>query len=227
VVDGDPERVAASLAAVGIGVGLAAAGAQALAHLTNVFLLDSDVDALSADIDGNTFAWASAMATLAAGLVALSLALFDRVRARAHLALAAILVFFSADDVAAIHERLGSAVRDDVLGLPSGFGRLVWPALFFPLLAAALVLLWRWRSGAPAPSERTLRIGLGCLVAAVAAEIATTPWYASGRTGDSVPGALEVVLEEGLELFAWSAIAAALAGAAYASLVRIQTEPRG
>lgn len=203
-------------------MGLAVAAAQAVAHLTNVFLLDSDVDALSADVDGNGFAWASAMATLAAGLVALGLALFDRTRARRHVALAAILVFFSADDVAALHEKLGSAVRDDVLGLPSGFGRLVWPALFFPLLAAALLLLWEWRRGAPEPVGRTLRLGLACLVVAVFAEVGSTAWYTSGRTGDSVGGALEIVFEEGLEIFAWTAIAAALAGAAYATLVRLQ-----
>jgi hypothetical protein len=227
VVDGDPERVAASLAVAGIGLGLLAAAVQAVAHLANVFVLDADVDSLSADVDGNAFAWASATATLAAGLVALGLALFDRARARAHLVLAAILVFFSADDVAAIHERMGSAVREEVLGLPSGFGRLVWPALFFPLLVAALVLLRRWRDGAPAAAAQALRLGLACLVVAIALEIATTPWYASGRSGESVPGALEVVVEEGLELFAWSAIAVALAGAAYATLVRLQGRPNG
>ncbi len=203
-------------------MGLAVAAVQAIAHLTNVFVLDGDVDALSADVDGNGFAWASAMATLAAGLVALALALFDRARARRHVALAAILVFFSADDVAALHERLGTAVRDDVLGLPSGFGRLVWPALFFPLLAAALLLLREWRRGAPGASVRSLHLGLACLVVAVLAEIASTAWYTTGGTGESVGGALEIVVEEGLEVFAWTAIAAALAGTAYATLVRLQ-----
>ncbi|HEX7254616.1 MAG TPA: hypothetical protein VF236_01690 [Gaiellaceae bacterium] len=221
MVDADPERVAASLVTIGVGIGLAIAGVQAVAHLTNVFALDADVDSLSADIDGaNAFAWASSMATLAAGLAALTLAIFEPARARRHLLLAGILIFFSLDDVAAIHEKLGTAVRGDVLGLPTGWGRLVWPALFFPLLAAALLLLWELRRRAPRAAATGLGLGLACLVAAVVAEVASTPWYTTGGTGESWFGALEVVVEEGLEIVGWAAIATAMAGAAYATLVR-------
>jgi hypothetical protein len=225
VVDADPRRVAASLVRIGIILGAAVAAVQTVLHLTNTFLYDADVDALNAEVDGNAFAWASSMATLAGAFVALAIAGFDRLRTRRYVLLAALLTFFSMDDVVAIHERLGSVVRSDVLGLPTGFGRLVWPAIFFPLLAAAFFLLWEWRRDAPEPSAWGLRLGLGCLVAAVAAEILSTPWYTSGRSGESVPGALEVVVEEGLEIFAWAVIATALAGVAYARLVSVARTP--
>jgi hypothetical protein len=199
---------------IGTQVAIAAVAVQSLAHLGNVFAADGDIDGLNVENDINLFAWASSMAIFTAALAALALAaLLPALRGRL-LVLGAILVFFSVDDVATIHERLGTFVRRDVLDLPSGYGRLVWPAMFLPLLAAVFLILWDLSRRFPTAAGSALRLGLGLLVAAVALEIVSAPFYIEGGSGTSVFGALEVVVEEGLELGAWVLIASALTGVA-------------
>ena len=54
--------------------------------------------------------------------------------------LAALLAFFSLDDMVAIHEAV--VVRlEPVVGIREAYRRLLWPVLWFPALAGAFVLL--------------------------------------------------------------------------------------
>ncbi len=194
---------------------------QSLSHLGNELVFDGDIGALSADRDGNTFAWASAVATFTAGFVLFLLALSEPFRAGRLLAGAAVLAFLSLDDVVGVHERLGTAVRDDVFGLPTGWGRLTWPVLLLPLLALTFVVLWQVSQEAAARAGRFLRIGLGLLALAVLVEVATAPLYIGDRD-DGWPGDIEVVLEEAAELAGWILIAAGLSAIAVTRLQRSQ-----
>jgi hypothetical protein len=195
-----------------IGLWLAVAGAvlQGLAHLVNVFAFDGDSWNLDAEADNNAWAWASSVATFTCAFILVVLATLRRGPTRHLWFLALVLAFFSVDDLVKVHEQVGTRFRDDVLGLPTGWGRLAWPAIFFPLLAGVFLLLWRLSREAMPRAGRWIRAGLGMLVAAVLLELASAPWYISGRSAHSVPGTLEVVVEEGLELAAWIAIATAL-----------------
>lgn len=193
-----------------IGLRLAVLGfaLQALSHLVNVFVFDGDSWNLDAEADNNAWAWASSVATFICAFVAVVLAVFTG--AGRLWFLAAVLAFFSVDDLVKIHEQIGTRVREDLFGLPTGWGRLAWPAIFFPLLATTFLLLWRLAGDAPVRAGRWLRVGLALLVVAVGLELASAPWYISGRSAHSVVGALEVAVEEGIELAAWILIATAL-----------------
>jgi hypothetical protein len=212
---GDPAEVDAEggpaldrLLQIGVVLAFLAFVLQASSHLVNVFLFDGDSWNLDAEADNNAWAWASSVATFTCAFVAVVLAVLS---GRGHLwFLAAVLAFFSVDDLVKIHEQVGTRVRDDVFGLPTGWGRIAWPAIFLPLLAATFLLLWRLSGDAPAQAGRWLRVGLGLLVVAVALELASAPWYISGRSAHSVVGAIEVAIEEGIELAAWILIASAL-----------------
>ena len=64
-----------------------------------------------------------------------------------------------------VHEQVGTRVRDDVFGLPTGWRRLAWPAISFPLLARVFVLLWRLARDFPPRAGLWIRSGLGLLAA--------------------------------------------------------------
>jgi hypothetical protein len=212
---------------IGMQVALAAVAVQTVAHLGNVLAFDGDIDGLNVENDINLFAWASSMATFTAALASVLLAaLLPALRLRL-LVLGAILMFFSVDDLATIHERLGTFVRRDLLDLPSGYGRVAWPAIFLPLLAAAFLILWDLSRRLPTAGGPTLRLGLGLLVAAVAMEVFSAPFYIEGGSGSRGFGALEVVVEEGFELAAWVLIASALTGATLFALQLASARPEG
>jgi hypothetical protein len=189
-----------------------------VAHVANGVFFDDEVQAFNADHGASVFAWASAAVTFVAAFVLFLLWLVPRGAGRL-LVVAVVLAFFSLDDVVRIHERLGTAIRSDVFGLPTGWGRLVWPAIFLPLLALAFVVLWRLAEGAPERVGSALRLGLVMLVAAVAAEVVSAPLYISDEDS-GWPGRVEVVLEEGAELAGWTIVAAALTCLVADALVR-------
>jgi hypothetical protein len=183
---------------------------QASSHLVNVFVFDGEVWNLDAEADSNAWAWASSVATFTCAFVVVVLAVLARTNAGRLWVLGAVLAFFSADDLVKVHEQLGTGVREGLFDLPTGWGRLAWPAIFFPLLAAVFLLLWRLAGESPPRAGMWIRSGLALLVVAVALELLSAPWYISGRSAQSVPGALEVAVEEGIELAAWILIASAL-----------------
>lgn len=202
---------------IAVFVAIAGAVVQVLSQLANYFVFDGDIWALNVDADDNAFAWASSVAQFAVGFCCLLLVLTGWWSARRLAALAAILVFFSLDDIVRIHEEVAYAFREDVLGVQLAYGRIIWPIMFFPLLAAAFVLLWRFAEQAGDQAGRAIRIGLGMLVLAVFAEGISTVFH----VGDEDPlgtlqDVVQVAIEESLELGAWVLIA----GAAAATLCR-------
>lgn len=201
----------------GFAVAVAAVAFQTLGHLVNSFLLDYRVYNLDADVDGNMLAWASSSATFAAGLFAYLGAYVLEGRRRVLTGLAAALVLFSADDIVALHEHLGQAVVG-VLNVDEDYGRLIWPPLYLPLMLFAVVVLARLALAGPSLGRRPLKIGLVMLLAAVPAEMLWALWHVAGGEVRTAPDALEVALEEGLELGGWILVATGLAAAALASV---------
>ena len=195
-----------------IGLVLAVAGAvlQALTHLFNVFALDGDSWNLDAEADNNAWAWASSVATFTCAFVAAVLAVFARTNTGGLWFLAGVLAFLSVDDLVKIHEGIGTRVREGVFDLPTGWGRLAWPAIFFPLLAAVFVLLWRMASERGGRPGLWIKGGLALLAFAVGLELLSAPFYIQDGSAHSVPGATEVAIEEGAELGGWILIATGL-----------------
>jgi hypothetical protein len=191
---------------------------QAALHLTDIFAFDRELNAFDADEDGSVFAWASSVMTFAAGLGALLLAVATGRRAYGVLAL--LLVFFSFDDTFRIHERAGEI--DTALGFSqeTQLGRLLWPILYFPLLAAGLLLLLLIAREAAARIARFLLVGTALLGAAVALEATTPILFRLGWEHRSWPYEVEVLLEESAELVGWLLIAAALGALASVALSR-------
>jgi hypothetical protein len=157
------------------------------------------------------------VATIAGVPAALLLAAVRPSRRRSLLALAAALSFFSLDDAVFLHERIGEL--DTELGLGSSGGRLVWPAVYLPLLTGTLYLLLVASRAAPAPARRILRVGSGLLVAAVVLEVSSYSLVRLGYGFRDWPFTIEIVLEEGLELAGWILIAGGLTAAAAAALL--------
>jgi hypothetical protein len=183
--------------------------AQTLLHLTNALLLDYRVWNMNADVDANALSWLSSVATFTAALAAASLAIARPGMRRRMAALAAVLMFFSLDDVVAIHEAVG---RDVTAQLPIApdLARIVWPAVFLPLLAFVAVVLFQARRHAPPRARRLLSVALVMLAVAIVAEGAWSTWYLRGGVIEDWPDAIEVAVEEALELAAWILIAGAL-----------------
>ena len=199
-------------------VGILVVGLQTLAHLTNAFVLDHRVWNLSVDADGNVFSWLSSAVSFGAALAAAGVAYALPSVRRLALTLAAVFTFFSLDDVVAFHERLGQKVRGDVFGLETGWGRLIWPVLYFPLLAFSFVTLLRLAHSAPASARTAIKAALALLIGALIAEVAWAAFVLNDGDFRSWPNTLETAFEEGAELGAWFLIAAALGGIALAGL---------
>jgi hypothetical protein len=196
------------LVSTGYALALLAVGIQSVAHVANGAFFDDDIQAFNADDDASVFAWASSAVTFVAGFLVFLLWLLLSGHGRL-LLVAAVLAFFSLDDMTRIHERVGTAVRSDVFGLPDESSRLLWPALFFPLLAVAFGVLWGLARDAPGRAGSTVRIGLLLLAAGVAAEVVTAPLYIFDEA-TGWPGRTEVVVEEGAELAGWILVATGL-----------------
>ena len=198
------------LLTVGFALAVIAVAAQTVGHLTNAFVLDYEIWNLDADQDGNALSWASSVATFSVGLGAFLLGLLAPTPIWRLLALAAILAFFSVDDVVGIHERLASETVHG-LDLRESFGRALWPLLYFPLLGFAVLALWRLAAESEARIRRAILLGLGLLAVAVAAEATSVLWW-SDQAGRPLADDLEVAIEEGAELGGWIILAAALGG---------------
>ena len=218
----DAATVVDRLVRAGVALAIAAVVVQSLGHLVNQEFLGTRV-LLDANDDRSAWTWLSAVATVFAAFAALVHAIVFRAHRGRYAVLAATTGFLSLDDSVEIHERLGTVVRGDVLGISEGWvNRLVWPAVYFPLLVLTAALLW-WLAGrAPRDAGRLIRIGLACLVAAVAFEVFTAP-LPTGR-GESLYTP-EVVVEEGLELAGWILIAAGATAAVASALVGRAARP--
>jgi hypothetical protein len=207
----EPERLVARVVHIAAAVAVAAVLVQVTSEFANYFLFNMDVWALNVDADNNAFAWASSVAQFAVAAFCLLLLLAGWWSTWPLVGLMAILAFFSLDDIVRIHERVGTGF-EDALGLGEAWGRLIWPIIFMPLLAAAFILLWRFSERAPGVAARVTRIALVMLVLAVFAEAFSTALHLGEADSlGSLPDVVEVSVEESLELAAWILIAGALA----------------
>jgi hypothetical protein len=125
--------------------------------------------------------------------------------------LSQLLNYFSLDDIARFHEEIAYSFREDVLGVQLAYGRIIWPIMFLPLLAAAFILLWRFAERTSESPGRAIRISLVMLVLAVFAEAFSTVFHVGDDPEGTLQDILQVAVEESLELAAWVLIAAAAA----------------
>ena len=218
------ESLAAYIVRVGFLIAVLAVLVQTVAHLGNELVLDDRVEGLDADIEGNSFTWASSVATFTVALAAaLHAAAFERQR-REFSVLAGLAVWFSLDDVAIIHERVALKLGEDLLGMPDYLAVRLWLILYLPLLLLAGIVLWRIAQEAEPPADHAVRFGLGLLVASIPVELAgavTRRLVEKGHT--DVPETFRVVIEEGLELGGWILIASGLTAILCSALMRTAT----
>jgi len=190
----------------------AAALALALTNVVNNRVLASPLYNLNPDLEMTPWSWASSSLTFGAAATALTMVLVG-VAPRRLLVLAASLAYLSLDDAIAIHERAAAWLVAH--GVPDGIDGTLWPALFLPVFAAAALLLLDVAATTPAGGRFLIVTGLGLLAFALFSEAVWGLWYAGGG-GDAQgwPNTIEVALEEGAELAAWTLIFTALVGTA-------------
>lgn len=216
----EPDRLVDRIMRAAVAAAIAGTVVQTVAQLLNYFVFDFEIWNLNVDADGNSFAWASSVTQFAAAFGCALLAAAGWWSARRLWALAGILAFFSLDDIVRIHEEVGYRFREDVLGLELGWGRVIWPILFLPLLAAAFILLWRFAERAPAQAARGVRIGLAMLVLAVLAEASSTVFHLGEDPEGTLQDILQVAVEESLELAGWLLIAGGVTATLFVALAR-------
>ena len=188
---------------------IAAVALQTVVDLFDFWALDRDVELLLADADLGVFSWASVAATSVVAVGALLLSTVDGRRRRLLWFVAATSAYLSLDDQIGLHERVG-----DIADRAEGFAawepaRLLWPALYLPLLAALFLGIWRLAGGFPRRPVRFVNVGLALLAAAVVLEVLSAAVIRAGYDRGSVLYELEAVLEEGAELAGWILIAGA------------------
>jgi hypothetical protein len=220
------ESPAVSLVRFGVRLALVAVVVQSVVHLGNEFLLDDRVQGFDADVEGNSFTWASSVATFTVALAAaLHAAAFESHRREFGL-LAVIAAWFSLDDVAIIHERAALKVGEDVLGLPDYAAVRLWLIAYLPLLLLVGLVLWRLADESPPPADGAVRLGLGLLVASIPVEIAGLGTRRLADDGTDLPEDFRIALEEGLELGGWIVLAAALTAVLCSALMRAAPSDR-
>jgi hypothetical protein len=195
----------------GLALTAAAVAIQSLAHVVNVAFWDNNWDALNADSDTGAPAWASSVLEFAAALLVVLMAALQPARQWPLFVLAAVLAFFSLDDLIMVHERVSTVAQD--LDLWAHAGRLVWPVIFLPLLTIAFLGLWLIAAESVGDVGRPIRVGLGLLVLAIGLEIAAQGLFALDVGRLDAPFVAEVVVEEGAELAGWGLIVTGLAAA--------------
>jgi hypothetical protein len=192
------------LLSFGLWFAIAAALLQTVIHLLNALAWDRRT--LNVNFEDTPFAWASTVTTASAAFVALIRAAGLPSERVAYALLAAVLAFLSLDDMIAIHEDLGTEAAD-LLGLAQSYDSVLWPAIYFPVLALGVLLLFRFGRDAPERPRRFIYAGLALLAAALAAEVLSGPWTGGEEEWFHV---IEGAFEEAAELAAWILIAAAL-----------------
>lgn len=176
-------------------------------HMVNQLAWDDPRVPLDADEDRSGWSWASVAAEAVAGAF-LALLATTVVSSKGIKFAAAVMIFLSLDDFIRIHENIGSMVT-----LFPHSVRLLWPMIYFPLLAALMIVLWRICEGRAVEVRLLTRSGLLMLAVAVVLEVFTVVLFAADQGHRSYFYELEVGLEEGLELAGWLLIAGGMAAA--------------
>jgi hypothetical protein len=225
-VDNPPvERTAAASTREGVSISVAspphvaktivlaaaiAGGVQTFVGVVNELAFEASF--LNPDEEGSIFQIATAVVTAAGGVAVVAHAVRHRLRRKPLLLLGGILLYFAADDLLAIHERLGEATGEFLFGLPAHVAVRLWILVLAPLLVAAVVLLVAEARRADAPIRRVLIGGLATLGAAVLVEVggAVTRSPAFIQQVSGKPETIRYLLEEALELAGWVLVAGGL-----------------
>jgi hypothetical protein len=212
----------------GLALALVAVGAQTVAHLTNALLLDYASWNMDATADGNALSWASSVATFTAALGAVLLGLLPTTRAWQFVALGAVFAFFSLDDVIGIHETV-AFVHFFGYDPPNTLTRALWPLLYLPLFAFAILKLWRLSGHVHDRIRRTILLALGLFLVSFVAEAIATLWWEEDDDSRFLVDDVEVSIEEGAELAAWILVSTAFAGILFERLApfRERMFPKG
>lgn len=201
------DDVARRVVRVGAALAVIAVLGQTAVHLANRAWIGTS--GLDADVDGNVLTWISAEVVSTAALALALMGILFREHRLQTLLLAGVLAVFVVDDLVALHERVSLKVVA-LLGVDGDLARLAWPFLYGPLLLFVLVALWQIGGRGSRSAAVSVRLGLVLLVAAVVIEALWATWHLTvGRIGDW-PDTLEVAVEEGIELGAWTLIASGL-----------------
>jgi hypothetical protein len=195
------------LAATGTFLACAAVTVQTFVYLVDIYAFDRSIALFDLD-EGGLVTWASSCATFAVAMMAFLLGFVDPRQKVAGTAVAVAAAYLSFDDAVIIHEDVGFEVAD-ALGLSSSYAQVIWPALYFPLVAIVMVLLLRLGRATP-EAFRLIRAGLGLLVAAIVLNMAGIVLDFADVDKESSAWTIEIVLEEGLELAGWIVIATGL-----------------
>ncbi len=194
---------------------LVMAAAQTVIHLVNWALWDRWF--LNVNSESTAFSWLTSVLLFGGAFSAFLAARASSRGARSYLLLAGMLAFLSLDEHVQVHERVGGTTVRTV-GLSEAWDSVVWPLMYVPLLGGIFILLIAVRRDGGARVSRFILVGLGLLAGAVVAEIVSAPW----STGDHPIHQLEGALEEGLEVVAWTLIAAALTTIAVRRLTAVR-----
>jgi len=193
------------VADAGIYLTLTAVAAQTVLHVLNV-AFSADIRSIDVNGEYTLFAWLASVVIFAAALACVLLAVLGLGRKGFLLPLAGLIAFLSLDEAAVIHERIGLRVVA-LLDLSPSWDSIIWPVLYLPLLVTVLILLVLESRRGPELTSLLVLLGLGCLAAAVGAELASSP-YSTAEGG--LPHAIEGAAEEALELGGWGLIATGL-----------------
>jgi len=204
-------RLAALIGVLLAGIGVAM---QSALYLVDMYVLDRSVELFDLE-EGAIVTWAASSAAFAVAVVAALLARLDeRVKVGA--------AFLSFDDATYLHERIALGITA-ALDASDTYVQLVWPSLYFPLLAVVAVCLLRIATDT-ATAHRLVVAGLALLTSAVVLEVAALALERAGV--DSWPSTVEVVMEEGVELAGWVLIATGVAVRLLAVAQRRDALPR-
>lgn len=194
-------------------VGAVAVGTQTALHLLATLVLDASSGLLwylDANNERTPFTWGSGVAAFAAAFALALIVLVRNTAAPDLILLAALIAYFSLDDILQLHEQLGLKLGERVFEdiRPVVIVR-TWVLVYVPLLAVVAALLFRMTRDRRR-ADGLVRLGLLLLALAVAFEVAGlgTGWLAD--EGTTWPHSIEVALEEGAELGGWILIAAGL-----------------
>ena len=155
---------------LGLSLAVAAFALELFAHVGNEWLLDGRVANLNAGAEGNAPTWASSVLTFTAAVGVVLLVLAAPGRRLDLVALAALLAWFSLDDIIQAHERV-SGVLDVFESVPEYVRTRLWLPVYLPLFALAGYLLLRVAAEAPARTARFVRVGVALLVVGIAFEV--------------------------------------------------------
>jgi hypothetical protein len=202
------EPVSEQVIAIGVTLSVVGVVLQTALHLTDILVFDRGVNIFDADEDYTVSAWASIVTTFTAAMGALLAGLVTR--RWFFFWLAALFAFFSLDDFVRAHERIGEL--GTVVGIEKDLelGRVIWPLLFLPVLAAGAALLWLAAREFSGRAAWLTHAGVLVLACAVVLEAASAGLFQLGYDHKSWLYEIEVILEEGAELVGWIWIATAL-----------------